>query len=134
MKQEFDTRYLIQQNAKRIVELHERIHMTLKRRHMSPEDRAEWSHACHQFHDQYDALAFPGGYDSGLKKLQAGDGRAIADALVFIEVRPYFFRSQYIRTKLIRMLKRVQLPLKQSERFQKVLEREKNKRPLKPPH
>ena len=69
--------------------------------------------------------ALPGGYEAGLEKIQAGDVRAIEDALAFLEVRPYFFRSQYMRTKLTRLLKHAPLTALQTERFQAVLERDK---------
>jgi hypothetical protein len=63
-----------------------------------------------------------GGYEAGLRMLEAGDARAIEDALVFSEVKPYFFRSQFIRTKLIRLLKKVHLSPRQAERFQTFLD------------
>jgi hypothetical protein len=128
VKQKLEPRCVIQENAKRVTELHDRIHETVKRRDTSPEARAEWSRACDEFHTQYDALAFPGGYAAGLEKIQAGDSRAIEDALAFLEVRPYFFRSQYIRTKLTRLLKHAQLTARQTERFQRALEADKKKR------
>lgn len=128
MKQKLDPRCLIQENARRVTALHDRIHETFQERDSSPEARAEWSRACDAFQSQYDALAFPGGYSVGLKKIEAGDGRAIEDALVFLEVRPWFFRSQYIRTKLTRLLKHARLTTRQAERFQAVLAAERQRR------
>jgi len=128
VKQKLEPRCVIQANAKRVTELHDRIHETFKLRDTSPEARAEWSRACDEFHSQYDALAFPGGYETGLQKIQAGDSRAIEDALAFVELRPYFFRSQYIRTKLTRLLKHAQLTARQAERFQRALEADKKKK------
>jgi hypothetical protein len=122
VKEELEPRSVIQKNAKRVADLHDRVHETFERRDTSPEARVEWSRACSEFHSQYDALAFPGGYEAGLQKIQKGDARAIEDALAFLEVRPYFFRSQYMRTKLVRLLKRAQLSARQSERFQRTLE------------
>lgn len=119
---------MIQENAKRVAELHNRIHETFKRRDTSPEAREDWSRACNEFHSQYDALAFPGGYEAGLQKIQAGDARAIEDALAFLEVRPYFFRSQYMRTKLTRLLKRAQLSPRQAEMFQRALDAGKTRK------
>jgi hypothetical protein len=133
VKEELEPRCVIQKNAKRVTELHDRIHETFKRRDTGPEARAEWSRACDEFHSQYDSLAFPGGYEAGLQKIQAGDARAIEDALAFLEVRPYFFRSQYMRTKLARLLRHAQLSARQSERFQRALESDKkHKRTNKP--
>ncbi len=73
-------------------------------------------------------LAFPGGYEEGLQKIQAGDSNAIENALAFLEVKPYFFRSQYIRTKLIRLLKHAALSGQQEERLKKVLESESQRK------
>jgi len=128
VKQKVEPRCIIQENARRVTELHERIHDTFKRRGSSPEARAEWSKACAEFHGQYDELAFPGGYASALKKIQAGDGGAIEDAVAFLEVRPYFFRSQYISTKLKRLLTHAPLTARQAERFQGVLDADKKRR------
>lgn len=116
---------VIQENAKRITELHNRIHETVKHRDDSPEARAAWSQACAEFHAQYDGLAFPGGYEAGLLKIHAGDEGAIENALAFLEVRPYFFRSGYMRIKLMRRLKHAELSARQAERFQRVLVLEK---------
>jgi hypothetical protein len=121
MKQKLEPRCVIQETAKRVTELHTRIRETRKRRDSSPEARAEWSRACEAFRSQFDALAFPGGYEAGLQKIQGQEAGAIEDALAFLEVRPYFFRSQYIRTKLTRLLKHAPLTVRQTERFQKVL-------------
>ena len=121
MKQQIEPRSIIQENARRLAELRERVHDTLQRRDSSPEAREEWSKACAAYRNQYDALAFPGGYASGLKKIQAGDSRAIEDAVAFLEVRPYFSRSQYMRTKLTRLLRRAPLTARQAERVQRVV-------------
>ena len=127
MKQKLEPRCVIQSNAKRVTELHERIRETVKRSNLSPEAQVEWSKACAEFHDQYDALAFPGGYSTALEKIRAGDNCAIEDALAFLEVRPYFFRSQYILTKLTRLLKQAQLTTRQTERFQRALGADKRR-------
>jgi hypothetical protein len=121
MKEKLHPRVAIQENAKRMVELHKRVHETSTCKNKSKEAWDEWKQACAEFHSQYDALAFPGGYETGLKEIQAGDFSAIENALAFLEVRPYFFRSQYMRTKLIRLLKHAQLSRQQAERFQKFL-------------
>lgn len=75
------------------------------------------------FIPQYSALVdrlFPGGYDCALRKIQQGDAKAIDSALAFLEVRPYFFRSQYIRTRLMRLLKHATLAPNQIERFLRI--------------
>lgn len=117
MKEIPDPRCVIQKNAERIRELRDQ---------MRKGD--DWSRACDDYYSQYDALAFPGGYSVGLQKIKAGDTIAIEDALAFLEVRPYFFRSQYIRTKLKRLLKHAPLTTRQTERFQRVLEADKKRK------
>ena len=39
---------------------------------------------------------FAGGYSKMCEKIQAGDGSAIEFGLVFVDVQPYFFRSQAV--------------------------------------
>jgi hypothetical protein len=116
-----DTRrsHVIEAGARRIQALHERIREALPARH-TPAGRKAWEAACAEFHAQYDALAFPGGYEAGLRRIQAGDAEAIEAALVFLEQRPYFFRSQYMPTKLSRLLKRAALTGGQAKRFEAV--------------
>jgi hypothetical protein len=127
VKDQLEPRCVIQENARRVTELHGRIHELARRCNTSPEAREQWSRACDEFHSQYDGLAFPGGYEAGLQKIQAGDARAIEDALAFLEVRPYFFRSQYMRTKLTRLLKRAQLSARQADRLRRAIELDKRK-------
>jgi hypothetical protein len=124
MREELHPRNTIQRNAHRIKELHGKIDETLARRSISREAWKEWEQACKLFHQEYNALAFPGGYEEGLQKIQAGDSNAIENALAFLEVKPYFFRSQYIKTKLTRLLKHAVLSVQQEERLKNVLESE----------
>jgi len=62
------------------------------------------------------------------KKIKTGDASAIEFGLVFVEVQPYFFRSQYIRTKLIRHLKHTNLSSLQLKRLKGVLDLEREKK------
>jgi len=71
---------------------------------------------------------FPGGYAKFFEQIQAGDGSAIEFALVFVEVQPYYFRSQYHRTRLIRMLKHARLSSAQADRIKRVLDFEHHKK------
>ena len=107
---------LIEHNAKLVTELHQRIHKEFRARPNSAAHRD----ACKEFHERYDGLAFPGGYESGLARLKDGDPATIEAALVFLEVRPYFFRSQYMMTKLTRLLNHATMSVGQRERFVKL--------------
>jgi hypothetical protein len=116
-----DYRAFFQTSARRITEMHARIHETFKKRN-TPQGRRTWEDACAEFHSSYEALAFPGGYETGLVRLQQGAVDAIEAALVFLEVRPYFFRSGYMREKLLRRLKHVVMSEEQRKRFDAVRE------------
>lgn len=104
-------------NAEEVRKLHGRIHETYRDRGKFPGATELWKQACAEFHARYDALAFPGGYDSALQRIAGGDAEAIEAALCFVEIRPYFFRSGYMFKTLMRKLKRAPLSEKQSERF-----------------
>ncbi len=84
-----------------------------------------------KFLDEYGKLVdrlFPGGYAKVFEQIQAGDSSAIEFGLVFAEVQPYYFRSQYHRTALIRMLKHARLSSLQAERLKRVLDLEHEKK------
>ena len=110
---------LIKHNAQQIRDLHDRINQTFSEKPHGPEHKR----ACEEFHSRYDSLAFPGGYEAGLQKISEGDASTLDAALNFLEVQPYFFRSQYMRTKLIRLLKKANLTKPQETRFNNVLKR-----------
>jgi hypothetical protein len=117
----------IREGARRVAELHARVHATCKLRDTCADARTEWKRACEDFHRRYDGLAFPGGYEAALEKIKTGDAGVIADALAFVEIRPYFFRSQYMWTKLTRLLKRAPLSTEQADRFLRVLEAQRER-------
>jgi alpha-mannosidase len=53
--------------------------------------------------------------DSGLETLPQ------QKAIQFLELHPYFFRSQYISTQLVRLLKKLKLPAELQSRFDAIL-------------
>ncbi len=65
----------------------------------------EWKKATQDFHDSYDQLAFPGGLDHALDALKKNDPATIDHAILYLEADPYFYRSGYIKQKIIRLLK-----------------------------
>jgi len=75
---------------------------------------------------------FRGNFAQTMGRIRAADGAAVEFALVFIEVQPYYFRSQYQRTRLIRMLKHTPLSLLQAERLKRVLDFEHAKKMKSP--
>lgn len=112
---------LIEHNAAEVRRLHAQVHATCAHRGESAAARDLWQQAAAEFHRRYDGLAFPGGLEAGLQRLAAGEASAVEAALSFLEVRPYFFRSQYIATKLRRLLKRLELSDSSAERLQRIL-------------
>lgn len=95
----------IQQNARVIAQLHQRIHETFAHRDDNDQSRTLWEDACSEFHNKFNQLAFPGGTSEIRERLRAGDKVAIDYALDFIEVRPYFFRSGYMYKDFLRVLR-----------------------------
>jgi hypothetical protein len=71
---------------------------------------------------------FLGDYAKIIDGIQAGESSAVEFGLVYLEVQPYFHRSQYIRTKLIRLLKHSPLSLSHAERLKRILDLEHNKK------
>jgi len=115
---------LISTNAAEIARLHELVHEAARHRNDSPQARAAWQTACAEFHHRHDALAFPGGYEAALADLALGNQQVIDATLSFLEVRPYFFRSGYMRKVLLRKIKQVDLAPAQRERLKGILLRQ----------
>ena len=131
VKQTRDPKLVIQENTKRIRELHGKMHSTLRGLAYGTSTVADQEQAAATFKAEYDALAFPGGFDAGMRLLESGDPDIIEYALAFLEVWPYFYRSGYMRKKIIRLLKRVTLDSDQSTRFERVLRFEQSRKERK---
>ncbi len=108
---------LILRNAEEINRLDRRIDETYAKRGEGKEAMNAWRDACTYYHANYDRLAFPGGLDGLDEDILSGNKIRIESALDFLDVRPYFFRSGYLYTRLIRRLKRAPLEGDQKERF-----------------
>lgn len=109
-------------NAEEVRRLNARIDETFRSRDKTREGFEQWERACKEFHERYDALAFPGGYSTAVERIAQGDAEAIEAALCFVELRPYFFRSGYMFKTLMRKVKRAQLDAKQAKRLEKVVQ------------
>jgi hypothetical protein len=118
-----DYRLWILDNAAELRRLQARVDETFARRGDGPEARRAWDQSTAEFHARYDALAFPGGLSGVFERLLAGDEHTMEAALVFLEQRPYFFRSGYIQKKLLRYAKRAPFSGAQAQRLRVVLER-----------
>jgi hypothetical protein len=104
-----EVRGVLDSNAARLRELHADIHIKVARRSKSDKDWQAWKDACALFHTSYDELAFPGGLDQAFARLKAGDSSLAEAAMIYCEIRPYYFRSGYHRSKFLRLLGRIPL-------------------------
>ncbi len=86
--------------------LHGQIRSTFKEREETDEKRYAWTQACAEFHARFDQLSFPGGYSTAADRISRGDAEAIEAALIFLELRPYFFHSGFMFKELIQRCKR----------------------------
>ena len=120
MRDSEETRQRIRENADEIVRLRARADAMYAQRATHGDEA--WRDACDEFHARYDALAFPGGYDTDLfRRLDAGERNTVEAVLCFLEVRPYFFRSGYMWKELLRRAKRVPLDAQRAERLATVV-------------
>jgi hypothetical protein len=120
----FEIKKAISDGATEIVKLHRHIHDAARYRDKGPAQLGVWEKACAEFHSRYDALAFPGGHDGAVDRILNGEQFTIEAALCFLELRPYFFRSGYMFSKLLRKVKRASLTPDQVTRLQAVLARQ----------
>lgn len=111
--------------AMEVSRLLETIDETLQVRYKSEEGTRRWKNACAEFHSRYDKLAFPGGFSHAVERLEKSDPEIIDLVLRFLEDRPYFFRSQYLRSILLRRCKRASLNDGQRQRLKAVLDRQR---------
>ena len=109
-------------NAERINQLEARIDETLKFRDKNEHKRREWLKACSDFHNQYDSLAFPGGFNGAFKRLSEGEQVTMEAAICFLECRPYFFRSGYMFKDILRKAKKAPLSSEQRARLDYITE------------
>ena len=112
-------RQTIEHNAATLRRLHQNLHEAFRRR--QEDGGSAWRDAVNELNSRYDALAFPGGLSAAFKHLAAGDPVTAETAILFLEVHPYFFRSQYHATKFIRLLKKLQLRPDLQQRFDAIL-------------
>ena len=116
-------RQKIQRNAAIIAQLHRNNLETHALRDQGAEQMAAWNHACSEFRNNYEALAFPGGTLGARDRMRSGDNEAIEYAIAFLEVRPYFFRSGYMYQEFMRVLRNCPLSDSQRRRYDRVREK-----------
>ena len=97
-------------NATRLANLHQAIEKTFAEKEKHPQD---YEQAVRLFQESYDALAFPGGLERGIRALKQHDPATIDVAIEYLKINPYFYRSGYIQEKILRFLKQSPLSKKQ---------------------
>lgn len=98
----------------------ERIHSTVLRRHESDRAWQEWEEAALAWHAQ----RYPTERlweDAFLTDLRASQRLAIEEAILYLEVDPWYFRSGYLKERLIRGLKAAELTGRDRRRLRNVI-------------
>lgn len=113
----------ILESALELVQLDARRRKLFALRGESPEKWNEWLLASAELSSRYDSLAFPRGLNGAYERIDSGDPQTIEEAICFLEVRPYFFRSGYMFKDIFRRCKRAQLSQEQIERLAVVIEK-----------
>jgi hypothetical protein len=104
-------RWQIAEATARLSGLNRRFNEAFKQR------SGDYGAALYAFRNGYDQLAFPGGLAKRIRELAHHDVEAVEDAICFLEVDPWFFRSGYIKERILRYLKRCRLTENQCERI-----------------
>lgn len=108
----------ILKNSAELRRLSDRIHTTVRTRSSSREDRAQWEHACAEFHQRFDNLSFPGGAEM-FSRVRENDPAALEAAVRFLVADPYHFRSGYLKEYLWRWLPHCRLSTSARNRLEK---------------
>jgi hypothetical protein len=99
---------------------HQRIHETFAKRAQGSAAYAAWKEACRVWH----STKLPTDYlwdDDFRRRLRAGEREAVEDAILYLEVDPWCFRSGYLKQRLTDDLKRVSLTEHDRERLRCVM-------------
>jgi hypothetical protein len=98
---------------------HARIYETLPHRTKSEAHRREWEDACLAFrayrHPVFDLMR-----PDVLEKIRSGADSWRSAAILFLEVDPWFFRSGYMKQRLLRVLKGATLTTQERQRLDAV--------------
>ena len=110
----------IRHAERRINALHDAIYESLPFRTKSEAHRKKWEDACRAFHAfRHPIFEF---HDPEVRrKVRSGIEPWRSDALLFLEVDPWFFRSGYLKERLLRALKGADLNSEECDRLNRVL-------------
>lgn len=111
------------ENAAEIVRLHTLTRQAFTQRNQSQEKWNEFYQAGSELSSRYNSLAFPRGLSGAYERIDSGDPDTVEEAICFLEVRPYFFRSGYMFKDILRKCKRAPLSPEQASRLETVKEK-----------
>jgi len=95
----------IQQLADQVFHLHQEIHRTFQNRCSGKrKDYFEWKTACENYHSHRSELDKLWS-DEFADKIRLGNREAINELILFLEVDPFYFRSGYLKERLLRLIK-----------------------------
>jgi hypothetical protein len=101
-------------------EHHERIHRTFAARHEGSKAMQAWHDATEAWHARTNPIDRLW-EDDFLAALRASHHPSIEDAILYLEVDPWYFRSGYLKERLIRGLKSANLSAKDRRRLWNVV-------------
>ncbi|MCE5198779.1 MAG: hypothetical protein ABFD54_10455 [Armatimonadota bacterium] len=96
------------------------INETYSQRQQNQETWAAWKEACADFHQTRVATDYLWS-DKVRLKIKNGDREVINDALLYLEVDPWYFRSGYLKERLIDALKSAPLTNEDVNRIQNII-------------
>jgi hypothetical protein len=113
----------ILENTAEIVRLDTLRRRAFALRNESPGKWSEFEQAGKERASRYNSLAFPRGLNGAYERIDSGDPDTVEEAICFLEVRPYFFRSGYMFQDILRKCKRAPLSPEQAARLAVVIEK-----------
>lgn len=99
---------------------HQRIDEAFLHRSDSPEAWERWKQVCADWHASRKPTDFLW-EESTRQRLRSGDPVAVEDAILFLEIDPWFFRSGYLKERVLGALKRAPLSFHQQERVRHII-------------
>lgn len=103
-----------------VLDAHRRVGEAAQLRTFGDEQRQAWEAAARQFRRALVQL-YGEELDLNADRVKLGHGKAVEEAIAFLELDPMCFRSGYVKADLLRALRRVELTEPQKERLRSVI-------------
>ncbi|HEY0075180.1 MAG TPA: hypothetical protein VGB77_13865 [Abditibacteriaceae bacterium] len=111
----------IQRVEREVNTLIQNVNNTFKHRSRSQANWREWEVATQAWHNYHNPLFYLWGIEAR-ERMRLGDRAVIEDAILLLEVDPWFFRSGYLKERVLRHLKSAELLEKDRMRLRVVIE------------